>query len=1445
MRSNSKDLPLSILNYFAAFTETKFNFKTLVNYCWTDDEFSLDLGLFQEFQEQLLEKIKAGDKAPVAIKPHEHTLSLLKEDLLFDIENALSGKFGPDYLKTCVEQALAAIVEADKVLIASDQENQVTAKDDQPDPERLQQQKKKAFREGARKYNLAFRKQLELILIDHQDRKVDRLKAELGLAGIPASIFNSTHFLKQQFDALQLLARVSHSETDYFESVKAHFKNNLTDIVLYDLFINIQKYARFNSVGTQYLFFHELNRATDNNNLEAYPVFFIEVDFVLGTDEVLISFPRDLIFINTPAVNYFRFPSILTTPRSTTFQHATADISGIETFLQAQYGISEPFALESHFKRISALKENFPDIKCRLGFQVVRKENKRLLDYSELMTRLLSGSEGKFSDFISQYIDGHIENTQDQVDRQYKEQCPIKSPRRYISDIPLHLNDAQKRILLSLANAKNKVVVVDGPPGTGKSHTIAALVYWANQEKKSVVITSHKKEALDVIDRMLTDKFKTLHPTAKPSIVRFGKNGHSINTLENTFQNSVINAAGNRANEYNAAAAEKDARAGTNRIVEKLKKQLATSGKYAQSIGDLNTFEQLQEELLASSVLDTTIADLPKVPSTITIDFDGLMRFSAHPQLGGLKQMSIPELDFLIKHRSDIPLFLDACEAINLNGSVADIDIHTTAIPETFIKVLEAGLAVFKKTVPVHSLTVNDLSGNFFKRLLNKPPDEKEREKMINALKTLQYVDILQDISRLKEIAAESVTLEDLASGLEDLRTALSLRQHKDIIREYRSIGNHQEKPVSDIFKSLNGVTPVLEDISTDLIDSISNLFVAYGPILSMLNIDKENLYSLSRLHALTGSETKLWQWVCLHYRLSKTSAVNTVCKNDFDAYYEQQQKAVEHANDLRLKNLNNHLNEIAKIKVSFEGGKRFTVDQAGVLLKNVSGLIAEPDMIARFFPMEENLIDLLIIDEASQVSIANSISLILRARQVVVFGDEYQYGAVSAVNVSAKYSASYFREIIQAYTSDYQVAASEQETATLVDTVSREITEEDLEAEPVTRPQDNAGSILWLKTFNIRTSTLSFAKAIANYTTSLRDHYRSFTEIIDYSNTFFYKPAQLELTVNRIRTRPINQVLAFIPVETRGDSGRNVNLDEIDAIIDDIAKRISNGFKGTIGIITSFKEQQARMEQSINEKMNLPELKRNHNLAVWFVGDVQGEERDVIYYSFVEDKKYGNADLRSIYPVIDGTADTIRSLKMQRLNVGFSRAKDTMVFVHSMPVGDYSHSRLGDALKHYQGLLENTAQNDFFVEDPPVFESPAEERLYQLLVNTRFVESHRETLKIVPQFNIGEYIRAQYRKQIPRYRVDFLLTLACQGREQALILEYDGVEYHTKNPDMVTEHNFSAEYLDYDISRQIELESYGYRFLRINKFTLRPEQPGQTESDVLDRLLTQAFAAQ
>ena len=111
--------------------------------------------------------------------------------------------------------------------------------------------------------------------------------------------------------------------------------------------------------------------------------------------------------------------------------------------------------------------------------------------------------------------------------------------------------------------------------------------------------------------------------------------------------------------------------------------------------------------------------------------------------------------------------------------------------------------------------------------------------------------------------------------------------------------------------------------------------------------------------------------------------------------------------------------------------------------------------------------------------------------------------------------------------------------------------------------------------------------------------------------------------------------------------------------------------------------------------------------------------------------------------------------------------------------------------------------------------------------------------MHIIPQFDIGRYIAQEYKKYIPKYRVDFLVTLTDGGRESSLILEYDGLEYHTKDPSVVRSlEDFKEEYLEYDIRRQLELQSYEYRFLRMKKLTLAPGKEGQTKIDVLNDML-------
>jgi hypothetical protein len=72
--------------------------------------------------------------------------------------------------------------------------------------------------------------------------------------------------------------------------------------------------------------------------------------------------------------------------------------------------------------------------------------------------------------------------------------------------------------------------------------------------------------------------------------------------------------------------------------------------------------------------------------------------------------------------------------------------------------------------------------------------------------------------------------------------------------------------------------------------------------------------------------------------------------------------------------------------------------------------------------------------------------------------------------------------------------------------------------------------------------------------------------------------------------------------VETKTHSASNVNLDEIEVIMEELKQLHEQNFKGSIGVICSFKEQQARMEKEFRNKNYITHLKADNNLKVWFV---------------------------------------------------------------------------------------------------------------------------------------------------------------------------------------------------------------------------------------------------
>lgn len=179
--------------------------------------------------------------------------------------------------------------------------------------------------------------------------------------------------------------------------------------------------------------------------------------------------------------------------------------------------------------------------------------------------------------------------------------------------------------------------------------------------------------------------------------------------------------------------------------------------------------------------------------------------------------------------------------------------------------------------------------------------------------------------------------------------------------------------------------------------------------------------------------------------------------------------------------------------------------------------------------------------------------------------------------------------------------------------------------------------------------------------------------------------------------------------------------------------------------------------------------------------------------------------------------------IKAQRLNVGFSRVKEQMHFVLSKHENEFSGS-IGEALRHYKTVLENAKKLPEKSDVDP--KSPMEAKVIDWIKNTEFYAKHFDEIELQAQFPIGKYL-----KQIdpyynhPNFVADFLLLFKPnESVAHNVIIEYDGFFEHFKDYNKVNEMNFDQYYCADHVQREKILESYGYRFIRLNRFNTKKD---------------------
>ena len=234
----------------------------------------------------------------------------------------------------------------------------------------------------------------------------------------------------------------------------------------------------------------------------------------------------------------------------------------------------------------------------------------------------------------------------------------------------------------------------------------------------------------------------------------------------------------------------------------------------------------------------------------------------------------------------------------------------------------------------------------------------------------------------------------------------------------------------------------------------------------------------------------------------------------------------------------------------------------------------------AELLPLEREMFDLVVIDEASQCDVASALPLLFRAKRAIVCGDPKQLRHLS-----------FLREDRQAaLASQHGLSASQRSqwnyrTHSLLDVVNGALPSQD-------------DVVL------------------------LDEHYRSLPQIIEFSNQRFYGDALRVMT-----RRP--DTIGVRSLELRKVNGKRrkegYNVEEVEAIIKEIEKiakaeaKKDPRAKSSIGVLSPFRDQVNYLTRTLASRLK-PRIIQDHDIIFGTAHTFQGDERDVMLVSFCAD---------------------------------------------------------------------------------------------------------------------------------------------------------------------------------------------------------------------------------
>jgi len=221
---------------------------------------------------------------------------------------------------------------------------------------------------------------------------------------------------------------------------------------------------------------------------------------------------------------------------------------------------------------LSAIRK-FPSVELNKNLLSYRKRDKSILNFSLRsaigigIVKKSTGSRGVLNELTALSWERKFSKPLRTIFGELRGKTSIK--KRTDFHIPATLSEAQENIISSAE--KNTLTMVIGPPGTGKSFTIAALAVDYLSQQKSVLIAARNVQAANVVADKIEQDFGLKH-----AVVRAGKSDY-LRFLKKRLEN-LLNGynSNNRFNYEKYAQCEKSLKKVIKKII-KLEKQIGDS----------------------------------------------------------------------------------------------------------------------------------------------------------------------------------------------------------------------------------------------------------------------------------------------------------------------------------------------------------------------------------------------------------------------------------------------------------------------------------------------------------------------------------------------------------------------------------------------------------------------------------------------------------------------------------------------------------------------------------------------------------------------------------------------------------------------------------------------------------------------------------------------------